>query len=67
MGNIEFAGVKAEITPEDYYVLMISVSERMLRCHQNMGMASSQGDFDYWRKEHDKTMAVRMKLLTHID
>lgn len=67
MGKLEFAGRTVEITSEDYYVLMISASDRMLRCKQNMEMASSQADFEYWKKQHDKAMAVRMKLLKHID
>lgn len=70
MGKLEFAGRTVEITPEDYYVLMVSASDRMLRCKQIMDMASSQADFEYfeyWKKEHDKAMAVRMKLLKNID
>ena len=53
MGKLEFAGRTVEITPEDYYVLMVSASDRMLSCQQNMDMASSQEDFEYWRKERD--------------
>ena len=56
-----------EITPEDYYVLMVSTSDRMLSCQQNMDMASSHEDFEYWRKERDRATAVRLKLVTHKD
>lgn len=65
MGKLEFAGRTVEITPEDYYVLMVSASDRMLSCQQNMDMASSQEDFEYWRKERDRATAVRLKLVTH--
>lgn len=67
MGKLEFAGVKVEITPEDYYVLMVSTSDRMLSCQQNMDTASSQEDFEYWRKERDRATAVLMKLVTRKD
>ena len=65
MGKLEFAGRTVEITPEDYYVLMISTSDRALYCQKGMEIARNTDDYDYWRKERDRAAAVRLKLFTH--
>ena len=67
MGKLEFAGSIVEITPADYYTLMVSASDRMLYCQQNMEKASDPEDFGYWRKERDRAASVRLKLVTHKD
>lgn len=67
MGKLEFAGSIVEITPADYYTLMVSASDRMLYCQQNMEKASDPEDFGYWWKERDRAASVRLKLVTHKD
>ncbi len=67
MGKLEFAGRTVEITPADYYTLMVSASDRMLYCQQNMDMASSHEDLGYWERELERATAVRLKLVTHKD
>lgn len=67
MGKLEFAGSTVEITPEDYYVLMESISDRVLYCQKCMENAHSADGYDYWRKERYRAAAFRMKLVTHKD
>lgn len=65
MGKLEFAGRTVEITPEDYYLLMLSTLDRALHCQKGMEIAHNSNVYDYWRKERDKAEAVRLKLFTH--
>lgn len=67
MGKLEFAGCTVEITPEDYYALLVSTSDRALYCQKRMEIAYNTDDYDYWRKERDRATAVRLKLVTHKD
>lgn len=46
MGKLEFAGRTVEIAPDDYYVLMISTSDRALYCQKGMEIARNTDDYD---------------------